>query len=121
MWPRKGWYPTRPLNSSSSYLHRENMETGKIGREDDFTMRACVYIMALATSVPRVPTSSNMTHLHTFSICHMILRVLDVLGERARERERDIYIYLYIWPQHFPAMYWQSNMACWTSTWLFRS
>ena len=66
------------------------METGKIGREDHFTMRACVYIMALATSVPRVPTSSNMAHLHTFSICHMILRVLDVLGERARER----YIYM---------------------------
>ena len=71
------------------------METGKIGREDDFTMRACVYIMALATSVPRVPTCSNMAHLHTFSICHMILRVLDVLGERASERERDIYIYIY--------------------------
>jgi hypothetical protein len=65
------------------------METGKVGREDHFTMRACVYIMALATSVPRVPTSSNMAHLHTFSICHMILRVLDVLGER----ERYIYIY----------------------------
>lgn len=113
MWPRKGWYPTRPLNRSSSYLHRENMETGTSGREDHFTMRACVYIMALATSAPRVPTSSNMAHFHTFSSCHMILWVLDVLGER------EIYIsicaYIYIWPQHFPAMYWQSNIAC---TWL---